>query len=219
MSSKTKTVSGELTATQLERMESSKLNNDSLARSNTQGKPQGLKKLASHPAVDVLHRCTIDQGGKEKHFSLEDYAKAKKLPIDFLKSLGLATSKYRGQTRVKIQYYDETGEPQAIRWRVGKDKWWAKGHGPKIRSYGLWRLAEMKKAGYLILVEGESDCHTLWHYSLPPIGLPGAVSFKPEWQTFFEGIRVYAWQEPGKGGETFIKRADGYCHWYLNQIV
>ena len=49
--------------------------------------------------------------------------------------------------------------------------------GTKPCLYGLHRLAEAQKAGQVVLVEGESDCHTLWFhgprrlaYRAPPIG-------------------------------------------------
>ena len=50
---------------------------------------------------------------------------------------------------------------------------WSKGEGT-IVPYGLGRLEEARKAGYLVLVEGESDCWTLWYHGFPALGLPGA---------------------------------------------
>ena len=43
-----------------------------------------------------------------------------------------------------------------------------------VMAYGEGRLGEAVAAGYLILVEGESDCWTLWHAGFPALGLPGA---------------------------------------------
>src|SRR5258708_7608849 len=56
---------------------------------------------------------------------------------------------------------------------------WSKGDG-KIVPYGLERLEEARKAGELVLVEGESDCSTLWYPGfpaprLPAAGMPGGV--------------------------------------------
>ena len=32
----------------------------------------------------------------------------------------------------------------------------------------------------MVLVEGESDCHTLWHHGVEALGIPGASNFKEE---------------------------------------
>ena len=169
------------------------------------GERGSLQKLATHFSIPLLHYCANSGGDNKKDFTLEDYAAAKQLSVDFLKSLGLSTVKYRSRVYISIPYLDARGEIQATRKRDGKGKWWNK--GDKTLPYGLWRLPEMKDAGYIILVEGESDCHTLWFYNLPAIGLPGAATFKDEWRTYYEGIRVYVWQEPGEAGETFIRNA------------
>jgi hypothetical protein len=57
----------------------------------------------------------------------------------------------------------------------------------------------------LLLVEGESDALTAWHYGLPCLGIPGNQ---------FAGIiaaehvaplkTIYIWQEHGKGGSVFV---------------
>ena len=33
-------------------------------------------------------------------------------------------------------------------------------------------------APYVVLVEGESDCHALWLHDLPALGLPGATNWR-----------------------------------------
>jgi putative DNA primase/helicase len=47
--------------------------------------------------------------------------------------------------------------------------------------YCLHRMDEVLKAGYALLLEGESDCHTAWFHGIPAIGIPGAGTWKPEW--------------------------------------
>jgi len=64
-------------------------------------------------------------------------------------------------------------------------------------------LAEAHKAGYILLVEGESDAQTLWFLGLPALGIPGATQWKDEWRTYVEGLQVYVWQEPDEGGKRF----------------
>ena len=61
----------------------------------------------------------------------------------------------------------------------GKDKFrWRK--GSKLRLYGLNRVAAARDLGEMVIVEGESDCHTLWHAGLPAIGLPGAGNWNEQ---------------------------------------
>lgn len=62
-------------------------------------------------------------------------------------------------------------------------------------------LAEAREAGYAVLVEGESDCHTLWHHEIPALGIPGANNWRNEWAGHLEGIeRIYIVVEPDQGG-------------------
>lgn len=154
--------------------------------------------------------------------TLVEYADAKKLPLDFLKSLGLSnTTETRQGALVPIvlmPYKDESGAVAAVRKRQalrkpphGKDNRfiWRKGDAEHLIPYGLWRLADMRAAGWVLLVEGESDCHTAWLHGLPAIGVPGAKNWRPEWARYVEGLEVYVWQEPDPGGETFVSRMAG----------
>ena len=173
------------------------------------GKEGSLTALAEHLGCARLH---ITPEGRDTHthsFTLADYARAKHLDIEALKSWGVSESKYSGNTRVVIPYLDEGGQVLARRYRhalSGKGRFtWAR--GDKLHPYGLWRLAEMRdKHGYAIIVEGESDAQTLWQYDLPALGIPGADAFKAEWAAHLGGLTVYVWKEPDDGGETFVEQ-------------
>jgi hypothetical protein len=54
------------------------------------------------------------------------------------------------------------------------------------------------------LVEGESDCQTLWHHNFPAIGLPGASNWNDDRDAdHFDGIEeIFAIVEPGKSGQS-----------------
>ena len=63
----------------------------------------------------------------------------------------------------------------------------------------------MTKNNYLILVEGETDCWTLWYHGYQALGLPGsstAKTLKIEYLTDIETL--YIWQEPDQGGSLFV---------------
>jgi putative DNA primase/helicase len=169
--------------------------------------------------------------------TVEELAAAKKLPVDFLKSLGVDTTwlrkplndpettviqalvdpatwesmEFKSQWReVLIPYRHADGSDARARRRMkvsGKPKHcWAgtkEEHGG-IVSYGLDRLQKARDVGYLILVEGETDCWALWLHEFPALGVPGASITKTLRREQFDGIdRVYLIQEPDTGGDTF----------------
>jgi hypothetical protein len=59
--------------------------------------------------------------------------------------------------------------------------------------------------GFVVIVEGESDCHTLWSYNLPALGIPGAKAWQPAWANYLSGLDVYVWREPDQAGDEFVK--------------
>jgi hypothetical protein len=133
----------------------------------------------------------------------------KKLPEGFLRGLGLKEITYSEKPAIRIPYPDEKGQEVAVRFRVsldGSEKFrWRSGDKP--RPYGLRLLEEARKAGYVVLVEGESDCHTLWCHEIPALGIPGASNWRDEWATYLDGIeKVYVVIEPDQGGDTLREK-------------
>lgn len=173
------------------------------------GASGGLRDLAEKLGVAVL-QCPAGERATET-FSLSEYAQAKALDASFLAGLGLADSRYKGRTKLVIPYYGTDGAEVARRYRWsmhGTRRFtWVK--GSKVHPYGLWKLSEAKTAGYVYLVEGESDTHTLWSYGLPALGIPGADTFKADWAAHLDGLEVYLWQEPDAGGATFARTVAG----------
>ncbi|HEV2491967.1 MAG TPA: hypothetical protein VG204_02725 [Terriglobia bacterium] len=140
--------------------------------------------------------------------TLAHYAAAKKLPVSFLKSLGLTDIYFDGRPAVRIPYLGVEGFDAAVQFRLsmdGEDRFrWKTGSKPCL--YGLWKLEEARAAGYICLVEGSSDSHTLWQHGIPALGLPGATTWREEWSNHLRGIEtIYVMIEPDKGGEA-VKR-------------
>jgi hypothetical protein len=150
-----------------------------------------------------LQSCNPPRG-----LTLAGYAAAKQLPETFLKSIGLSDISVSRTPAVKLPYRDETGQEVAARFRFRMEKTseddrftWRK--GSKAMPYGLERLARANTAGMIVLVEGESDCHTLWHHDVPALGIPGASNWKEAWATCLEAIPlIYLVIEPDVGGAT-----------------
>lgn len=166
----------------------------------------GLRALAEHLGVSVavLHPSRRDTAPLPPTF--ENYAEMKHLPPEFLETLGMQTIHIGGKPALKVPYYDLEGVERSVRFRIsltGTDRFrWRK--GSKVMPYGLWRLPEMRKAGWVLLVEGESDAHTAWYHSIPAIGIPGANTWRDSWVEYLEGLDVCLWREPDEGGSVFM---------------
>lgn len=139
--------------------------------------------------------------------TLAELAEAKRLPLDFLKSLGLTDFTYEGHPAVRIPYVNELGEVVAMRFRLslsGERRFvWRR--GDKVLPYGLDRLQDIRRQGWTLLGEGESDGWVSWFHRTPYIGIPGKGIFPEAWGRYLEGMDVYLWQEPG--AEDLILRA------------
>jgi hypothetical protein len=138
-----------------------------------------------------------------KPCTLRNYGEAKRLPVEFLRGLGMSDISYLGSPAVRIPYLDAAGSEEiCTRFRVsilGRPNVKTKS-GNRHRLYGLWKLDEAREAGYAVLVEGESDCHTLCYHGIPELGIPGANGWKSEWASELDGIgRLYFVVEDGAG--------------------
>jgi hypothetical protein len=145
--------------------------------------------------------------------TLAQYADAKGLPVGFLKMCGLSDFKYRDTPAVRIPYRDSNGLESAVRFRMELEKsadgdnrfLWRK--GSKVSLYGQWRLSAARSRDTITLVEGESDCHTLWYHGFDAVGIPGAANWKDERDAphLDDFGAVYVVVEPDKGGDAVRK--------------
>jgi hypothetical protein len=139
--------------------------------------------------------------------SLLDLALDKMLPWKYLLNLGV-TEKRAGCLQIPYHLPDGTPAPRhrlrtALIARQGSH--WSKGQG-EIVPYGLERLEAARKAGYLVIVEGESDCWTLWYHHFPALGLPGVEMVSTLKEAYLADIeRVYIMREPDAAGARFVK--------------
>lgn len=144
--------------------------------------------------------------------TLAEYAEAKKLPIDFLRILGLSDILYKGKPAVRMAYRRRDGtESNTVRFRLQMDKskpdarfvWKT---GSKTFLYGLDQI-EGFDAAYLILDEGESDTQTLLYHGVQALGLPGASNYNDERdaQHLEKFGKIYVVIEPDDGGEAVKK--------------
>ena len=149
------------------------------------------------PDQDGLRACTLDA-----------YAEAKGLPVEFLRSLSLSDAKYADAPAVRMPYVDRDGHERAVRFRIavdGEDKFRWKQRS-KLCLYGLTRLRKAHELGYVVLVEGESCAQTLWYHEIPALGIPGANNWTDDRDApELEGIdTVYVVIEPDRGGQAVL---------------
>jgi len=171
--------------------------------------PQNASESSLSPEPLQSPACTPQQDCTASGLTIKQYAEAKKLPLSLLGELGLYEFTLNGKRVVAIPYQDATGTTVAVRFRLSLDgevkfKWRS---GSKTMLYGLWRLSQARERGFVILVEGESDCHTLWANGFPAVGVPGADTWKEQWADELAGIeRIYCLIEPDQGGEKLRQR-------------
>jgi putative DNA primase/helicase len=155
--------------------------------------------------------------------TLEAYAAAKRLPVEFLHGCGLSDISYDGGPAVRIPYLGPGGELLGVRFRIALEgdrfRWKA---GSKPQLYGLSRLDEARHAGHVVLVEGESDVHTFWYHGIPALGVPGATNWREDRDAqHLDGIeKINVVIEPDRGGEAVRRWVSqsairDRCNWSL----
>lgn len=148
-------------------------------------------------------------------FTLAEYSFSKRLPEDFLQEVCLASNgKDRDGIRwLKLPYQAEDGSVPVFRKRYGNKEFrWNYGSAGKLILYGEWRLPEIRKQGYAVLVEGESDTQTLWFLKFAALGVPGASNFKAKMVPALDGLKLYIHVEPDKGGDAFLEKVCRILH-------
>jgi hypothetical protein len=177
--------------------------------SNTRTAPENPPKPSdSNPSNDNSTDTpdSNDRTAPPSGLRLEDYAQKKRVPLEFLRDLGLTQIYLSGVPAVHMPYRDEIGIAEAVRFRVAMDgdrfRW---RNGSKPCLYGLWRLGQMRSSPWIVLVEGESDPQTLWYYRISALGLPGASSWQEAWAPLLDDFGIiYVVIELGKSGEAML---------------
>ena len=156
--------------------------------------------------VGTLQTSPDNDASTANGLTLAALAEAKKLPIAFLQSLGISDFKLNRLPVVRIPYSTEDDQEVAVRFRMalsGNMRFkWRKGDHALL--YGLNRLEQIRKTGWVLIVEGESDCWTGWVYGLPVLGAPGKSIWPLSWAQYLKGLQVYVWQEPE--AQDFVRR-------------
>lgn len=165
---------------------------------------------------------------RRQPYSLVDYAKYIGIPVDFLlKNFKLSDTTYYGTGCVKIPYFDINGNLVRNKVRFGKGEkntnkfaWLQDTDCTEAYLYGVPFLKDRNDSNKfsfneLIIVEGESDVHTLIYNGFCTVGVPGASNYKNKYTNLFndEGIKeIYIHIEkdengnPDTGGKIFATK-------------
>ena len=163
------------------------------------------------PPIELARLLGIVIEPTVQGLTLAELATAKGLPEDLLRAWGvtegIAGSGKDRRPCVDIPYVNLEGEVVAVHKRLSLHDSprfiWRR--GDKTTIYGLSRLEEIRRAGRVILVEGETDTWTLWFHQIPSLGLPGASTWREEYASMLQGLQVYVWHEPDSGGDALIR--------------
>jgi len=167
------------------------------------------KNINNQEAWEFIKNETgIEYTPNTKPYTIEDFSQDKKLPIEFLKRFGIQTS--ADGNSVLFPYQDISNN--FLRWRIRNHPdsackfLWDNAQDVPTTLYGLWSLNSWN-SDYIVIVEGESDTLTLWHYGIPAVGVPGASNFKKEYAKYFEKFKdIYVHSEEDTGANTLLKK-------------
>ncbi len=166
------------------------------------------------PEVNTVVRMAAKKIG----VTLQDYATAAQLPIEFLEQLGVRTVDNpwaESRSALAIPYRRRDGS--ALRDRI----WQGVTPGESKARRALWDKREEKLGALLygldqmpargcpiVLVDNERSCHILWHHGFDAVGVAGANGYYPKRDdpelAGITPITVF----PGKGGarDELLKR-------------
>ena len=152
-----------------------------------------------------------DRDGQTDGLTVEALAEAKGFTVGYLRDLGVFGMEVKGKAAVGIRYFlgDGSEAPRGrcrTALRAGDGSWWTGPRTEQIVPYGLDRLPSARERGWIWLVEGESDCWSLWAAGMPALGIPGASMAGKLALEHLEGIgKVFVSQEPDEGGKPFVE--------------
>lgn len=177
------------------------------------GSGTGLEDLLTKLGAELGPDDSAATG--RRGLSLVEYSEAKGLPLDFLHELGLVELGHgRGARVVLMPYLDTNGTVAAATLRLaleGEDRFRRFLPGWEWLLYGLDRLPAARAAGYVVIVEGESDAQTLWYHGLHAVGVPGTlpeeiIAALVRVEAALEAIaRVFVVIEPDRAGAVMEK--------------
>lgn len=149
---------------------------------------------------------STDANQTEIAITTESLSQYTKIPHNKLIEWGIKNRK----NHIRIPYYNYDGTEARARRRYSltgdnRFKWEQSNNGfSGILPYGRNRLSIARDKGYIIIVEGESDCWACWLNDVPALGVPGSTTAKCIELVDVNGIEnVYVYMENDAAGREF----------------
>ncbi len=162
-----------------------------------------IKNIGTKDAAKEIYKeLGVDNVVPIIDYTISTYSHEKKLPEEWLKEeWGLKNLKHY----IGIPYYNKERKLIGTRKRgANKDFKW--NQNSKLWLYGIQNIEKIIQQEYVVLVEGESDTHTLSYYGIPVLGVPGASTFNSTWVEDLKAVKqIYIHHENDEGGDTFVK--------------
>jgi len=162
-----------------------------------------IKNIGTKEAAKEIYKeLGIDNIVPITDYTVDTYAREKKLPESWLKEeWGLKNLKHY----IGIPYFNKERKLIGTRKRgANKDFKW--NPNSKLWLYGIQNIEKIIQEEYVVLVEGESDTHTLSYYGIQALGVPGASTFNANWVEDIKEVKqIYIHHENDAGGDTFVK--------------
>ena len=165
-----------------------------------------MKCLAGCRFEDIVAAVGMKPHQFFRGLTLAELADEKQIPVSKLQAWGVM----QAGKRISMDYLRDGGVIACTRFRQRESDDRPKivcKTGDTLALYGEYtrHLPSAKDAGYAVFVEGESDCWTLWLKGIPAFGVPGATCSSVIMGRHLQGLKtIYVWQEPGRGGVTFV---------------
>ena len=142
-------------------------------------------ELATGRSRAPVRECGADSpaGARSPGCTIAAYARAKALPEAFLQTVGVSEIRHQGVPALRIalsrRRRRRAWNPLQARDREEPHQGRPLPLGDGLEALPLWTVAPAAGAT-VVIVEGESDCHTLWHHGINAVGVPGASNWKDE---------------------------------------
>jgi len=141
---------------------------------------------------------------KESFNALEYMSEKKNIPISYLESLDIVSSD--NKLIIPYRYANQKYARSRTRDCYSNGFYW-ENEKHKIIPYGIWK----KQKDYCVIVEGESDCWTLWYSGFNAIGIPGSTMYK---KLLLDHIKqfniIYIIREEDEAGKIFALTLQKY---------
>jgi len=169
----------------------------------------GIKPATAKLILPRKKQSSKKQSASAEPLTLEMLAEEKQIPAEKLYDWHFreVPDKDTGK-KIAIHYLTREKSVAKIQHRFGKNaesrfKW---ASGGKFILYGLWRISEWGTTDTVYLVEGTSDCITLWNVDLPALGIPSATIWNPDWWKELEEFqRIVMIPDTDNAGSGLVK--------------